>query len=82
MNDLAARQKRACEVTIDRMGRFLLGQVGAPPAMVLDRMMTFVAAQACAADGSEVTAAAFRRFADQIDAGVFHSVTGEGQVRN
>lgn len=56
-----------------------LHAAGASVPMILDRILTLAAAQACAIDGSPKTAKNFRIFAEKIDAGLFHSITGEGQ---
>jgi len=51
---------------------------GAPIGMILDRLMTYTAAQMCSVDGSPATAKIFRDLAEQIDGGLFHRITGEG----
>ncbi|QDM19226.1 hypothetical protein [Tardiphaga sp. vice278] len=56
-----------------------LHTAGAPIEMILDRILTFAAAQACTIDGSPKTAKNFRIIANKIEGGLFHKVTGEGQ---
>jgi len=43
-------------------------------------VLTDAAAQACTIDGSPTTARNFRLLADRIEAGIFHSLTGEDRV--
>lgn len=74
------RQKAACDLIIARAARMMVDEVKAPVPMMLDRLLTYAAAQACSIDGSPRTAAAFRLLADNIDGGVFHSITGEDQA--
>lgn len=52
---------------------------GATVPLILDRMLTFAAAQAALIDGSAQTARQFRQMADRIEAGCFYSITGEGR---
>lgn len=51
---------------------------GAPISMIIDRLMTYTAAQMCTIDGSPKTAGTFRDLAEKIDGGMFHRITGEG----
>ncbi|MNF14029.1 hypothetical protein D3C80_2160850 [compost metagenome] len=71
--------KAACNQIIHGAMTLMINDVKAPIPMVMDRLFTFAAAQACKLDGSASTAAAFREFADKIDAGLFYSITGEGK---
>lgn len=71
------QQKALCDQIITRAAQMMRDTVKAPLPMTLDRLLTYVAAAACAADGSAATAANFRLFADRIDDGLFHSLTGE-----
>lgn len=73
-----AATKAACDQIIHRAARMMVEGAGAPIPMMLDRLLTYAAAQACSIDGSPRTAEVFRRLADNIEAGLFHSVTGEG----
>lgn len=71
------RIKDVCDTIMHRAATMMVEEIGAPIPMMLDRVLTFAAAQACAVDGSPRTAAAFREFADRIEQGLFHPVTGE-----
>ena len=72
-----ALQKSQCDQLVARAAQVMVEQVGASVPMILDRMMTYCAAQACCIDGSPKTAAAFHILAARIEAGAFHSITGE-----
>lgn len=71
------RRMAACDLIVSRAARMMVDEAGASVGMVLDRLLTYAAAQACVNEGSPHTAKAFRYFADRIEAGLFHSVTGE-----
>ncbi len=71
------RRKAVCDRIVERAAEMMVGEAGASVGMVIDRMLTYAAAQACTTDGSPATAKAFRLFADKIDAGLFYPVTGE-----
>lgn len=75
----AERLKTLSDEVVSRAAHMIVDEVGAPMPMMIDRMITYAAAQACKIDGSANTAALFREVADKIDAGLFHSVTGEGR---
>ena len=75
------RRKALCDEIQHRAAKMMVEEVGVSIPMMLDRVLTFAGAQACTLDGSPKTAAAFRQFADKIDAGLFHSITGEGKPR-
>ena len=66
----------ACDEAVTAAAHVML-HAGAPVGMILDRLLTYAAAQACALDGSPTTAKNFRTFAEKIDGGLFHTVTGE-----
>lgn len=74
------RLKAVCDGVINRAASLMVDELGAPIPMMLDRMLTYAAAQACSIDGSPNTAAVFRTLAAKIESGVFHSVTGENQT--
>lgn len=76
------RQKQFCDLVISRAAELAASEAGAPVPMILDRMMTYATAQAAVNDGSSKTAAALRVVADKIEAGLFHSLTGEGRKPN
>ena len=71
------RKKALCDTIITRAATMMIAEVGASMPMMLDRMLTYAAAQACSIDGSPRTAAVFRDLANNIEGGLFHSVTGE-----
>jgi hypothetical protein len=75
------RRKAACDMIIERAARMMVDEGGASVAAVIDRMLTYAAAQACTVEGSTKTAAKFRVLADRIEAGLFHRMTGEGNDR-
>jgi len=70
-------RKALCDMLMARATELMAGEIGAPIAMMLDTMVTYTAAHACAHLGSPGAAKAFRIAAGKIDAGLFHSVTGE-----
>lgn len=70
-------KKKACEAIIERAVELMVHEVGAPMPMVLDRMLSYAAVSAATLEGSALTAEHFRQFADQIEGGVFRSITGE-----
>ena len=70
-NEREERQRALCDQIVYRAARMMLGEVKAPMPMVLDRLLTFAAAQAVAVDGEVKTALAFRVLADRIEAGLF-----------
>lgn len=72
-----AKKKIACDTIIERAAFMMVGEVGASIPMMIDRMLTYAAAQAATLEGSTVTAQHFRRFAEQIEGGLFWSITGE-----
>lgn len=59
-----------CDQTIHQ-GAKDMAQAGIPIEMILDRLLTFAAAQACRSEGARRAATAFRSIADEIDAGKF-----------
>lgn len=71
-------QKALCDKIIERAGVMMAEEVGAPVPMILDRLLTYAGVCACTRNGSPETARIFRQLADNIEAGVFHSITGEG----
>ena len=62
-------RKALCDQLIKGAVRMMIDDAGAPVPLILDRLLTFAAAQSCAADGKEKTAAAFRELAARIEAG-------------
>ncbi|NTA84908.1 hypothetical protein G6L13_31170 [Agrobacterium tumefaciens] len=76
------RQKAFCDLVISRAADLMASEGGAPVPMILDRLLTYATAQAAVLDGSAKTATALRTVADKIEAGLFHSITGEGEKPN
>ena len=61
----------ACDGMIHNAARMMIEDGGASIEMVIDRLLTFAAAQAVSLEGSKRTAEVFRQLADRIDEGVF-----------
>lgn len=59
-----------CDQIIYRAARLMVEGNGASVPLMLDRLLSFAAAQATATDGKEKAAEAFREMACRIDAGV------------
>lgn len=78
-SELEERQKAFCDEVLFRAAKIMTEDSGAPMALVLDRILTFAAAHVCKIEGSPNTAKAFRVIAGKIEAGIFHSVTGESE---
>lgn len=66
----AEAQRRFCDQTVERAAA-LMEERGADVGMILDRLITFAAAQAVLCDGSTATAETFRHLAERLDSGVF-----------
>ena len=71
-DDLKALCDETVELAVERMHH-----AGAPAPMILDRLLTYAAAQACTRNGSEFTAEVFREIADKIKGGIFRRIAGE-----
>lgn len=74
--DLAVAQA-TCDKLIEITTETMVKEAGAPVEMVIDRLVTYAAAQIASWEGSDRAAAVFRDVADKIDAGLFHKITGE-----
>jgi len=61
--------KARCDELITGAARLMVSEVGASVPLMLDRILTFAAAQSCATEGKVRTAAAFRDLAERIEAG-------------
>lgn len=72
-----ADPKAYCDQAIQMAAECMVAS-GAPIDMILDRLLTYAGAQACSMNGSPATAKVFRVLANNIEAGAFHSITGEG----
>jgi hypothetical protein len=64
-----AERRALCDQLITGAARMMVDEVGASVPLMLDRLLTFVAAQSCAADGKAKTAAAFRDLAARVESG-------------
>ena len=60
-----------CDGITHRAATMMIEEGGASLEMVIDRLLTFAAAQAVSIDGSEQTAKVFRQLADRIQQGAF-----------
>ncbi|WP_252911680.1 hypothetical protein [Aliihoeflea aestuarii] len=79
-SEMEERRRATCDLILTRAAQLMVDEAEAPVGMVLDRLLTYAAAQACTIDGSPTTARNFRLLADRIEAGIFHSLTGEDRV--
>lgn len=62
--------KRQCDQIIYRAARLMVEGNGASVPLMLDRLLSFAAAQATATDGKRRAAEAFREMACRIEAGL------------
>lgn len=67
-----------CDLVVERAAHVMQNEGHAPVPMIIDRLITYSVAQACASDGSAATAAMLRAVAAKVEGGLFHSITGEG----
>ena len=67
-------QRKFCDLTLSRATELMHEEGGAPVPMILDRLLTYSAAQASAID-PDGAADLFRHIAAQIEAGKFAHVT-------
>ncbi|SFO91007.1 hypothetical protein [Tranquillimonas alkanivorans] len=75
-------KKKACDRIVAKAAKEMVEGRGAPLGMMIDRMLTFAAAQAVRVEGSAKTAEKFRQLADKIEAGIFaHLESGQGKGR-
>lgn len=70
-----------CDVLIATAAE-VMEEEGASFGLIMDRILTFAAAQAAANDGSPATARKFRKLADNIERGALWPITGEGRARH
>ncbi|MET4127169.1 hypothetical protein [Roseovarius sp. MBR-6] len=66
-----------CDEIVYRAACLMIEEAGADIVTVLDRLLTYSAAQAVSMDGAQDTAAIFRHLADRIEAGAFASLEGK-----
>lgn len=74
MHDEIKTAQITCDGITYRAAKMMIEEAGASVEMVVDRLLTFAAAQAVSMDGSANTAQVFRDLADRIDAGCFASI--------
>ncbi|MBL0375215.1 hypothetical protein JJB09_24675 [Rhizobium sp. KVB221] len=73
-------RKAVCDSILGHATDLMMTDAGASLEMVIDRVMTFVAAQIASLEGSPRAAQVFREVADKIEAGLFHRITGENDT--
>lgn len=66
-----------CDTAIRVIAQMLIRDAGASGEMVLDRMLTFCAAQAVGWSGSTEAALAFREMAQRIESGIFAHIEAQ-----
>lgn len=71
--------KEACDLIVVRAVELMVLRLGTPMPMMLDRILSYAAAQTCSIDGKPAAARMFRSLADNIEAGRFDTYPGEGQ---
>lgn len=79
--NLRADRRAACEDIITGAAKLMVHEIRATVPQMVDRMLTFSAAQLCKSDGRGAASAMFRQIADQIDSGVFAAVEPKGSVQ-
>lgn len=72
-NKLKAISKASDEI-IAQAAHLVITEAGASMEMLLDRLLTYSAAQAVHVSGNEHTAATFRLMADRIEGGIFAKI--------
>jgi hypothetical protein len=72
--------RKFCDLTVTRAAE-LMHEQGASVPMILDRMLTYSAAQASVMD-ADGAARMFRHVADQIEAGKFANLGATPQARH
>jgi|GEM_PF-6439944 len=65
---------KASDEIIAQAAHMIITDAGASMEMLLDRLLTYSAAQAVHVSGSEHTAAMFRLMADRIEGGIFAKI--------
>lgn len=73
MTDQELALNRGCDALLEIYGRDMLA-LGADPARIVDRMLTYAAAQVVCWHGAAHAAAVLRRVADQVEAGALSRV--------
>lgn len=75
------KQRAICDLILERAAEMMITDAEAPLGMIIDRMITFVAAQACVSAGSEKAVELFQHCVTKIEAGTFNSVS-EGRRKS
>lgn len=70
----------ACDTILDRAVVMMADELQAPVNVIIDRLVTWAAAQSCVSCGRQHTAGQFRDFAEKIDGGMFDGLTGENRM--
>lgn len=78
---LRADRKGACEDIITGAARLMVHEIGVTVPEMVNRMLTFSAAQICKNFGRTAASATFRQIADQIDSGALEAVEPKGSVQ-
>lgn len=73
-------QRKFCDLTLSRATELMHEEGGASVQMILDRLLTYSAAQSCVID-PDGAARMFRHIADQIEAGKFAHLEGKTDRR-
>lgn len=68
------KQKAACDRAITKAAKLMIGSIGASHEVMLDRLLTFTAAQMVAITGKAETAEAFRQCAKTVEGGIFDHI--------
>ena len=76
-----AELRRYCDEFVVNAARVMLER-GATIPMVLDRMLTFAAAQSVSIEGTPATARAFRTMAENVESGIFARFDPEPKGRS
>jgi hypothetical protein len=79
--NLPSDRKGACDQIITGAARLMVHEVGASVPDMVDRLLTYAAAQSCKTDGAASTAAAFRTMADRIESGAFAALEPKRNVQ-
>lgn len=69
-----AKQKNACDKAITKAAKLMVGSIGASHEMMLDRLLTFTAAQMVIITGKAEAAEAFRQCAKTVESGLFDHI--------
>ncbi|RJE83644.1 hypothetical protein [Paracoccus onubensis] len=65
------REKAACDRAIAKAAKLMVGSIGASHEMMLDRLLTFTAAQMVSITGKAEAVEAFQQCAKAVEGGIF-----------